>query len=173
MNKETEQNNPAISVAILGLGNPVVSDDAVGLCVAAEVERLLKESPLAGAKVLTSTRGGFELIYLLTGFTHALIIDCLDVPKPCPGQVRCLDLSRLSGSARLIGGHDLSLTDALEFAATLDVPMPLNVEIYVVEGGDTRTVSEEMTPAVAAAVAPLAQRIYDRACELTARALGV
>ncbi len=167
MNKATETwvNSEQISVAVLGLGNPVLADDAVGLHVAAEVERLLGENPIAGVTVLTSTRAGFELINLLTGFTHALIIDCLELPYPCPGHIRRLDLGSLSGSARLVGVHDISVADAFELASTLGTGMPGTVEIYAVEGGDTQTLSEEMTPAIAAAVQPLARTLHARANE--------
>jgi hydrogenase maturation protease len=158
---DTEQ----ISVAVLGLGNTVLSDDAVGLNVAAEVERLLREDYIPGVTVLTSTRAGFDIINLLAGFTHALIIDCLELPKPIPGRIRLLDLNSLSGSARLVGVHDISVADAFELAATLGIRMPGTVEIYAVEGGDTQTISEEMTPAVAAVVSPLARMVYARAGE--------
>jgi len=47
--------------AVLGMGNPVVSDDRVGLAVAEELRRLLAEAPIEGVAVLESTRGGFEL----------------------------------------------------------------------------------------------------------------
>ena len=153
----------SIAVAVLGLGNSVLTDDAVGLHVAAEVERLLREHPIAGVSVLTSSRAGFELINLLTGFTHALIIDCLELPEPVPGRVQHLNLSRLSGSARLIGVHDISVADAFELATVLGTEMPGIVEIYAVEGGDMLTLCEEMTPAVAAAVAPLARSVLARA----------
>jgi hydrogenase maturation protease len=154
-----------ISVAVLGLGNPVLGDDGVGLHVAEEFERLLREGPVAGVTVLTSTRAGFDLINLLTGFSHAIIIDCLELPEPVPGRIRLLDLNSLSGSARLVGVHDISVADAFELAAILGTGMPGTVEIYAVEGGDTQTISEEMTPAVTAAVAPLARMVYARAGE--------
>jgi hydrogenase maturation protease len=154
-----------ISVAVLGLGNPVLCDDGVGLHVAAEVERLLREVPLAGVTVLTSTRAGFDLINLLSGFSHSIIIDCLDIPQPVPGRIRRLDLNSLSGSARLVGVHDISVADAFELAAAVGTGMPGIVEIYAVEGGDTQTITEEMTPSVSAAVAPLARKVYARAGE--------
>jgi hydrogenase maturation protease len=152
-------------VAVLGLGNPVLGDDGVGLHVAAEVERLLREVPVAGVTVLTSTRGGFDLINLLSGFSHAIIIDCLDIPQPVPGRIHRLDLNSVSGSARLVGVHDISVADAFELAATLGTGMPGTVEIFAVEGGDTQTITEKMTPAVSAVVAPLARMVYARFCE--------
>jgi len=76
------------TTVVLGLGNPVVSDDRAGLAVAAELKRLLEESPIAGVTVLESERGGFELIDLLAGHSRAILIDCLTVASPIPGRVR-------------------------------------------------------------------------------------
>jgi hydrogenase maturation protease len=159
------KDNPSATVAVLGIGNPVLCDDAVGLHVAAEVQRLLVTNPIPGVTVLTSTRAGFELIDLLAGFTHALIIDCLEIPNPFPGRVQCLNLNNLSGSARLVGVHDISMADAFELAATLSIKMPETVEIYAIEGSDMKTLTEEMTPVVAAAVLPLALALHALAGE--------
>jgi hydrogenase maturation protease len=147
--------------AVLGLGNPVVSDDRVGLAVAQEVQRLLAQSPVENVEVLESTRGGFELIDLLSGFSHAVIIDCLAVPDPVPGRIRRLTLDNVAGSARLVNVHEISIGEAFELARRLDTPMPKTVDIYAVEGGDVSTMSEEMTPPVEAAVGPLARQIHE------------
>ena len=157
---------PPARIALLGLGNPVLGDDAVGLHVAAEVERLARERPVAGLTVLTSARAGFELIDLLTGFTHALIVDALELPEPAPGRVRRLALDDVAGSARLVGAHEMSVADAFAFAGELGVAMPGQVEIFAVEAATTRTLTEMLTPAVAAAVAPLARALHARAAEL-------
>jgi len=154
---------------VLGLGNPVVSDDRVGLAVAEAVRRLLEQSPVENVEVLESTRGGFELIDLLGGFSHATIIDCLTLPNPTPGRIQRLSLSHVAGSARLINAHEISIGEAFEFAARLGKEMPATVEIFGVEGGDTSTISEQMTPPVAAAVEPLAREIH---AMLAARARG-
>lgn len=146
--------------AVLGLGNPVVSDDRVGLAVAEAVRRLLEQSPVENVEVLEGTRGGFELIELLGGFSRAILIDCLTLPNPTPGRVRRLSLSHLAGSARLVSAHEISIGEAFELAARLGKQMPREVEIFAVEGGDTSTISEQMTPAVAAAVEPLAREIH-------------
>ena len=149
-------------IAVLGMGNPVVSDDRVGLAVAEEIRRLLETSPIEGVTVVESTRGGLELLDLLTGFSDAVIIDCLTLPHPTPGRVRQLTLDHVAGSARLINAHEMSITHVFQLAAKMGIDMPRTVEIFAVEGGDTSTVSEEMTPAVAAAVEPLAREIHAR-----------
>jgi hydrogenase maturation protease len=145
---------------VLGLGNPVVSDDRVGLAVAEEVQRLLAERPLDGVDVQFSTRGGFELIDLLSGYARAILVDCVAAPAPEPGRVRELALDNVAGSARLVGAHELCVGDAFAFARQMGIPMPDQVTIFGVEGGELTLISEQMTPSVAAAVAPLAARIH-------------
>ena len=145
---------------VLGLGNPVVSDDRVGLAVAEELLRLLAGRPLDGVDVQFSTRGGFELIDLLSGYARAILVDCVMVPAPVPGRVRELKLDNVAGSARLVGAHELCVGDAFAFARRMGIPMPDEVTILGVEGGEMALISEEMTAPVAAAVRPLAERIY-------------
>jgi hydrogenase maturation protease len=128
--------------------------------VAERLQELLQTEPLPGVDVLASTRAGFELIDMLHGYQSAIIVDCLDLPDPTPGRVRTLDMAHFAGSARLTAAHEISLSTAFELAATMGIAMPGKVEIFAVEGGDTRTLTEEMTPAVAEAVDPLACYIH-------------
>lgn len=145
---------------VLGLGNPVRYDDAVGLRVAEALERLLEGHPLPGVTVLTSTRAGFDLIDLLSGASRAVIVDCLVTADPVPGRVRRLTVDDVAGSPRLVGAHDITLAGAFELARTLSVPMPEWVEIYAVEAADTDRIEEGLSPAVAAAVPLLAGEIH-------------
>ena len=145
---------------VLGLGNPVRYDDAVGLRVAEAVDRLLEDAPVPGVTVMTSTRAGFDLIDLLAGASRAIIVDCLVVPDPVPGRIRRLTLDDVAGSARLVGAHDIDLAGAFALARTLGVSMPPCVEICAVEAADTDRIEEAMSPDVAAAVPVLAREIH-------------
>jgi hydrogenase maturation protease len=147
---------------VLGLGNPVRYDDAVGLRVAEAVERLLDAEPLPGVRVATSTRAGLELIDLLSGASRAVIVDCLVVPDPVPGRVTRLTLDDVAGSARLVGAHDVTVATAFKFARAAGVPMPDAVDIYAIEAADVDRIEEGLSPAVAAAVPALALAIYHR-----------
>lgn len=147
------------SIVVLGLGNPVLTDDAAGLEVIAELERLLVAEPLAGVLLETSTRAGFELLDLLHGYRHAILVDCIDVPDAIPGRIRELSLADVAGSARLVNAHELSITAAFALAARLGLAMPEVVEIYAIEAADCRTLGETLTPAVAEAARLLAQQL--------------
>ncbi len=147
---------------VLGLGNPIVSDDAVGLHVVRRLVRLLGTPLPQWLEIKTSQRAGFELIDLLSGAERAIMVDCLELPDPVPGRVRRLTLSDFSGSVRLVGVHEVTVATAFEFAEMAGIPMPASVLIYAVEGQDMRTISESMTPAVEAVVEPLAGRIAEQ-----------
>jgi hydrogenase maturation protease len=150
------------TAVVVGLGNPVISDDRVGLAVAAELERLLAADPIEGVAVRSATRGGFELIDLMSGYARAILVDALEAGTPGsqPGRVRRLGLDDLDGSLRVLNAHEMTAADAFRLAAHLDIPVPATVEIYAVETGDTTTLSEDMTAPVEAAVAPLARRLH-------------
>ena len=144
---------------ILGLGNPIVSDDAVGLHVVEAVRRLIGEPLPAHLEIRESQRAGFELVELLSGFDRAILVDCLELLDPVPGRVRRLFLEDVSGSVRLVGVHEVTVGHAFNLGRLAGVPMPEEVEIYAVEGLDMRTIAEQLTPAVAEVVEPLAREI--------------
>jgi hydrogenase maturation protease len=147
---------------VLGLGNPVRYDDAVGLRVAEAVDRLLEAEPLPGVSVATSTRAGLELIDLLAGASHAIIVDCLVLPNAVPGRVTRLTLDDVAGSARLVGAHDVTIATAFRFARAAGVPMPEEVDIYAIEAADVDRIEEGLSPAVASAVDCVAGEIHRR-----------
>jgi hydrogenase maturation protease len=146
--------------AVLGLGNPILSDDGVGLVVAQELRRLLGRRPIPGVEVLDSSRGGFDLIELLQGYARAILVDSLDLPDPRPGRIRQLTLRDVSGCARLIGAHEITIGAAFQLAERLGIPMPCQVRIFGIEGRDIHTLGEGLTPSVRAAARPLAQHLH-------------
>jgi hydrogenase maturation protease len=146
---------------VLGLGNPVLCDDGVGLAVVSTLRELLVAAPIPGVDVLASTRAGFELIDLLRDYRRAVLVDCLTLPEPQPGRVQRLGLDDVAGASRLVNVHELSAGMAFQLAERMGIPMPAEVEILAVEAADTWTIVEGLTPAVEAAVGPLAREIYE------------
>jgi hydrogenase maturation protease len=147
---------------LIGLGNPVCGDDGVGLRVAERVEALLARQPLTGVRVVTSTRGGFELLDLLEGADAAIVVDCLAAADARPGEIRELTIDQLAGSARLVGSHDVGLAQVIELGRLLGLPMPARLEIFGVEARPSGRIGDDLSPAVASAVGPLAERLYRR-----------
>ena len=65
----------------------------------------------------------------------------------------------VSGSVRLVGVHEVTVGHAFELGEISGVSMPKDVLIFAIEGSDMRTIAEQLTPEVAAAIEPLANDI--------------
>lgn len=157
---DAEPSEVARPVVVLGLGNPIRGDDAVGLCVADALAGRLRHEPIAGVVVRTSSRAGLELLDLLTDACHAIVIDAYEGPDAVPGRVRRLDAHHAAGAARLIGAHDLTLMHALELGRIGGVVMPDTLEIVAIDVVDTMSIKEGLSSAIARLVPLLADEIH-------------
>lgn len=147
-------------VVVVGLGNPLLGDDAAGLAVADELERLLAVQPVPGVTVTRSYRGGLELLNLVDGFDHAVLVDAMVREDAVPGRVLEFDARGIAGSARLVGSHEVDLTTALEVGRRAGLAMPDEVRVVGIEAADVLSFREQLSPAVAEAVRELARRLH-------------
>ena len=136
---------------VLGMGNPILSDDGVGLLVAG---RLAGEQLPAGAEVSQSEVGGLRLLELVRGFTRVIIIDALRSPAEAgrePGEVVKYEAKDFKGGHRYGSAHSIGLDTVLELGHRLGYEMPAEVIVYAIEAADVETFGEELSPPVAAA----------------------
>jgi hydrogenase maturation protease len=144
---------------VVGLGNPLLSDDGVGIYAA----RLLAER-LAGAPVAVeeSSWGGMRFLDLLTGYTHAIIIDAIQWRHGPPGTVYRLPPDEAVPTARAVSFHDISLGTALALGRRLGIPLPAEIVFLAVEAGDVLTVAEGCSPEVEAAIPEVARLVLEQ-----------
>jgi hydrogenase maturation protease len=135
---------------VLGLGNPILTDDGVGLVVAARLRADLAGA--AGVEIDEEYNGGLRLMERLAGYDRAVIIDAI-VSGAAPGTLHLLSVEDMP-TQRTAGAHDVSLPTALELGrqAGLPLPDPSCIRIIAVEAADVTTFGESLTPEVAAAV---------------------
>jgi len=135
---------------ILGLGNPLVTDDSVGLRVAAELKRLLADRP--DMEVAEDYWGGLRLMERMVGFDRAIVIDAIQTGA-APGTIHHLTPGSIP-TQRSASAHDVTLPTALALGRQTGAHLPLDDQILLVgiEAKDILTFSEECTPAVRAAV---------------------
>ena len=60
---------------VLGLGNTILGDDGVGICVVREMRRTW--TPGAGVELVEASLGGMVLLDLIAGYDHAVIVDAI------------------------------------------------------------------------------------------------
>jgi hydrogenase maturation protease len=145
---------------ILGLGNPLLSDDGVGWIVAEAVRPLVTQP---GVEVDCLAGGGLSLMERLVGYDRALLIDALTTAHGVPGSVSCFDLEALPDpvAGHLSSPHDTSLKAALRLGAQLGLALPQKVLVVAIEAQQVYDFSEELSPPVLAAVPKAVQCIVE------------
>lgn len=137
---------------ILGLGNPIRGDDAVGLQVAEALRREIP--PRLDVEIDVDYWGGLRLMERLVGYDRAIIIDAICTGANPPGTILRLGPNDLP-TEHSSSAHDMNLPTALQLASTMGLHIPATITIFAIEAQDTLEFGELLTPAVAAAV-PLA-----------------
>jgi hydrogenase maturation protease len=140
-------------VVVIGLGHPDRGDDAVGILV---VERLAGHLP-PGASAVTQLDDEAALLSAWEGADAAIVVDCALTADPV-GTIRHLDaLTEPLPVEPAASSHGGSLARAVALGRALDA-LPRHLGVYAVVGARLG-LGEPMSPAVAAAVAPAADRI--------------
>jgi hydrogenase maturation protease len=151
-------NKSNIKALILGLGNPILSDDGVGTAVAHELESRI--DPRA-ATVIEASLGGLNLLDLLVGYERVIIVDAIKTGGGRPGQVYRLDPAALPGTRHTGSAHDINLVTALELGKKLNLEMPSKIDVFAIEVAETESFGDICTPAVAAAIPVCADMILE------------
>jgi hydrogenase maturation protease len=132
---------------VLGLGNPILGDDSVGLRVAAELEGRLGED----VTVMEASLAGLDVLELLAGYGRAIIIDAIQTKGGRPGRLYRLDPAEFEAARHAASPHDVDLATALELGRRLGLALP-KIEILAIEAADTSRFSEECSPEVERAI---------------------
>ena len=142
---------------VLGLGNPLVSDDSVGLHVAAELKPLLADRP--EVDVDEEYWGGLRLMERMIGYDRAIIVDAICTGAQ-PGTIHHLTPDAIP-TQRSASAHDVNLSTALELGRRTEMHLPANENVLLIgiEAEDVLTFSEECTPAVREAVPRAVQTV--------------
>ena len=81
---------------IIGLGNPILTDDGVGVNIAKELEKVVDLDAHPGLTITEASAGGIRLMETMLGFDRVVLIDAylLDPRKTTPGKIHTLTLPK-------------------------------------------------------------------------------
>jgi hydrogenase maturation protease len=135
---------------VVGLGNPLLTDDRVGLLVARALRERLADRP--GVEVDEDYHGGLRLMERMVGFERAIVVDAI-VAGQAPGWIHQLRADDIP-TQHTASAHDVNLRTALEFGRTVGAVLPEDddVRIIGIEAADVATFGTHCTPRVEAAV---------------------
>ncbi|MGB2582378.1 MAG: hydrogenase maturation protease [Thermoplasmata archaeon] len=157
MNVSDERHRPR--TLIVGVGNPILSDDGVGIHVA----RKLRDLGLEGVDVEELPASGLELLDMVLGYDRVVIVDAIVTDEGRPGEFHVLEENTFERTVHGSTPHGINIATALAMGRKI-VPekMPKEVFFVAIEAEDIVNVSESMTPAVAAAVPSIVDRIVSK-----------
>ncbi len=127
------------SSIVIGVGNPVIADDGVGLEVARCLQRQL--TLWKGITVAEVYNGGLELMEAMAGYDHAFIVDAIVAGNP-PGTIYHLGIDAVATSRNTSTTHNGSLSTAMELGRLAGLKVPTVVRIWAVEAGDVTSFRE-------------------------------
>lgn len=142
------------AIRIIGLGNLMRGDDAVGLIAA----RRLRQEMDDRAEVIEAGMAGVDLIELMKGASVVILVDAVRSGK-APGSVHRLDasVSPIGGQVFPRSSHAIGVSEAIELARAMGV-LPPTVIVYGVEIGKTE-VGQPLSPPLSEALDHVVKRI--------------
>ncbi len=152
---------------IIGLGNPILTDDGVGVKVARELEEKIKLEDHPELTITEASAGGLRLMETILGYERVILIDAyyLNPKTTNPGRIHHLsldDLRSVTPTQHSTSAHDTSLVTALDAAEKMGYQIPGEFSIYAVEVENILEFSETSTPAVAKAVPLVVSQILEK-----------
>jgi hydrogenase maturation protease len=140
---------------ILGIGNSILGDDGVGIRVARQLARLVKDKNI---DVVEANVDGLNLLDFILEYDRLIVIDAIVTEDGGVGEIYRLKPEQIcqpSGSA--ISPHHFNLATTLEIGKRLfPNKIPGEVTVYAVGTQEVAQVTEEMTDRVENAVPKVA-----------------
>ena len=141
---------------MLGLGNDILTDDAVGLLVARAVaERVGEEREIA---VRETIEMGLALLDEIADFDALILVDSVQTGRAPPGHIHECDIADLP-QVTATSPHFVGVGETLALGRRLGLAMPRRVRVIAIEVADPFTLGTQPTTVVQEAVGLAVERV--------------
>jgi len=144
---------------IFGLGNPILSDDSVGVLVVEKLDKMLEGEHL-NVQCDNGSIGGLKILDIIKGYKKVVFVDSIE--GKTPGKFYELPLDVLSFSFHMTSPHSINLFTALNLGRQIGYDMPEEIKIYVMEVKNNREFGDQLTPEVRRNLENFAKFIKER-----------
>ena len=146
-----------MDILVLGVGNPVLTDDAVGFRVA----RLIKEAK-PELTIIEAAEAGLTLLELIDGYERVIIIDSVKTGHGQPGALHHLTLEQIDPNWNFCSTHGIDIRMAFELGRKLDYKLPAKISIYGIEVEDNSNFGEKCTEKVEQSIPQIVREIIKK-----------
>ena len=145
-----------LSTLILGVGNPILTDDGIGIKIAQKLE---EENP--ELEVIETGEGGVGILDLIMGYDRLIIIDSIKTEQGEIGELYKLEVKDLKPATDFSSSHGVDIATALELGRGLGYKMPEDISIYAIEIRDNTTFGEKCTKEIKERIPFIAKQIIN------------
>lgn len=143
----------------LGVGNPILSDDAVGIRVVEEIRSIVGD--VRGVGFVTGSIAGLRILDVIQGYDDLVIVDAVEMDGE-PGSLYKIELEELKNTIHLTSLHSINLATAMKWGREMGLKIPENISIYGIQIKNLLEFSENMTQEVEGSVKRNAREIIRR-----------
>ena len=140
---------------ILGMGNPILSDDGIGNHVA-----LALDGHFADTDVRTCTLIGLDLLDVMADYDQVFVIDAVQDTRYLPGKV--VELTSLDGTRHLFSSHGMHFFEMIQLGRDLGMAVPDVAGIFGVAVAFDCPFGEDLSVELACMKHEIVQNIADR-----------
>ena len=126
---------------ILGMGNPILSDDGVGLLAAEMMRDKVPEADVASSAMI-----GLSLFDQIIGYDTLFIIDAMTTKSGEVGTLKKISEHDRHGTLHLFSSHGLNIYELMELGACCGLAIPRLATIFGIEIGDEVAFGESLSP---------------------------
>lgn len=143
---------------IVGIGNPILGDDGVGI----HVLRELMERNIGKDIVLEEAyTGGLNLVDMIVGYDKAILIDAVENAEDEPGQVYLMDATEIE-SSHSTNPHDTSFPEALEVSRTMgEDKIPFEIHLVGINIRAQYDFKDGLSEEVSAAIPEAVEKVME------------
>jgi len=162
MGEETaiqEAKEERMSTLVLGVGNPILTDDGIGIKIA---RRLKQGKP--DLEVIETSEAGIAILDLiaLAGCDRLIIIDSIKTEQAKLGELYRFELEDLKPAKDFPSSHGIDIATAFELGKKLGYNLPRYISLYAVGVQDNTTFGEECTEDVVERIPFITRQIIEQ-----------
>lgn len=133
-------------ILLLGIGNPLLTDDGIGIVAAREIAR----RGIPGVDVEEATASGIEVMEMMLDYEKVVVADAIFRPEHEPGEIMRLKEEDFSHTVHGSSPHGVNISTAIALGRqTSPERMPREIVFWAMQAEDISTFGESQTEKVA------------------------
>ncbi|MCD6485010.1 MAG: hydrogenase maturation protease [Candidatus Odinarchaeota archaeon] len=141
-----------MKILIVGLGNPILSDDAIGLHVVRKINKYIQSSPLPKEHqidIIEESANSLELVEKFLGYDKVVIVDSLKTNKLAVGEIAKLTPKSFekANTRNVSNPHDVDFYSAIKVLKEIfGKDITGDITIYGIEVRNIHEFGEKLSP---------------------------